>query len=263
MGAINTSTIPSADSDGLGALDPRTFGEASIDLAAIFDPGSCESFGSAYLKSRSSDSFTAAMKDFIAPQPVNISNCGSVIIRKQTDPEENPNATNFSYTSNLVTDPVVADAQSFQLQDDGVKTISGVVAGSNYNVTEADPAGSGYTLTNIDCSASSTGATYTEDEANRKVTFSLQVGQTIDCTFTNARLPKVKLVKALDPTTDPGLFNLDISQGGSSKASRYERRPQRCGSREWLRHGRRRKRGRERERWHFDVSRQLRDLDQL
>ena len=45
------------------------------------------------------------MKDFIAPQPVNIANCGSVVIRKQTDPDENPNATTFSYTSTLVADP--------------------------------------------------------------------------------------------------------------------------------------------------------------
>ena len=79
-GSINTSAIAAADSDGLGDLDPRTFGEASVDLDSIFDPTECKSFGSAYLKSRSSDSFTAALKDFIAPEPVDISNCGNVII---------------------------------------------------------------------------------------------------------------------------------------------------------------------------------------
>jgi len=58
-------------------LSPRTFGEASINLTAakVLDPARCTSFGSAYLKSRSSDSFTAALKDFIAPIPVDISNC--------------------------------------------------------------------------------------------------------------------------------------------------------------------------------------------
>ena len=66
-GSINTSAIPAADSDGLGAHSARTFGEAQLDLSAIFDPNVCESFGSAYLKSRSSDSFTAAMKDFVPP----------------------------------------------------------------------------------------------------------------------------------------------------------------------------------------------------
>ena len=59
------------------SLTPRTFGEAAIDLTAagILDPTKCQSFGKAYLKSRSSDSFTAAVKDFIAPINVNINNC--------------------------------------------------------------------------------------------------------------------------------------------------------------------------------------------
>ena len=83
-GSINTSAIPAGDSDGLGALDPRTFGEASIDLSAIFGQ-ECVSFGSAYLKSRSSDSFTSALKDFIAPTPVEVRNCGAVEITKTDD----------------------------------------------------------------------------------------------------------------------------------------------------------------------------------
>jgi len=82
-GSINTSPIPA--SGGLGPYDPRTFGEASIDLSVIFDPNECFSFGSAYLKSRASDSFTAALKDFIAPQSVTISNCGSLVITKVDD----------------------------------------------------------------------------------------------------------------------------------------------------------------------------------
>jgi hypothetical protein len=76
-GSINTSPIPAADADGLGNLSARTFGEAQIKLSVLFpDPTVCTAFGSAYLKSGSSDSFTAALKDFIAPVPTNISNCG-------------------------------------------------------------------------------------------------------------------------------------------------------------------------------------------
>ena len=84
-GSINTSAIPAADSDGLGAQDPRTFGEAQLRLSALFPPGSCFSFGSAYLKSRSADTFTSALKDFVPPAPVNITNCGSVKINKTDD----------------------------------------------------------------------------------------------------------------------------------------------------------------------------------
>jgi hypothetical protein len=207
-GSINASPIPGGDSDGLGPLDPRTFGEASIDIDVIFDPTACESFGSAYLKSRSSDAFTAALKDFIAPKPVNISNCGTVIIRKQTAPDENPNATPFGFTSDLVTDPANASALDFDLMDDGVKTVNNVVAGTGYAVTEDDPTGDGYALTDIDCSASDTGATYAEDEANRTVTFDVAVGETIDCTFTNSAFPKLELIK-----------NVTNDNGGSAVAT--------------------------------------------
>jgi uncharacterized surface anchored protein len=57
-----------------------------VDLDAILGGSTtCAAFGSAYLKSRSSDSFTAAVKDFIAPTPVNINLCGSVKIIKTDD----------------------------------------------------------------------------------------------------------------------------------------------------------------------------------
>ena len=69
-GTINSTPVPVAHSGGLATANPlssRTFGEAQLDLDFIFDEGECESFGSAFLKSRSSDSFTSQMKDFIAP----------------------------------------------------------------------------------------------------------------------------------------------------------------------------------------------------
>ena len=75
LGSINTSSIAAADSGGLGVLDPLTFGEASISFKAIFTGGTCGSFGSVYLKSRSSNNFTDELKDFIAPQPVTLTNC--------------------------------------------------------------------------------------------------------------------------------------------------------------------------------------------
>lgn len=89
-GSVNTSAAD-ASSIGLDSLSPYTFGEASIDLSQIFPEGECQSFGSAYLKSRSSDSFTAQMKDFIRPMDVNISNCATITIIKQDDADP-PNA---------------------------------------------------------------------------------------------------------------------------------------------------------------------------
>src|SRR5262249_15547182 len=68
-------------------LPQDTFGEAAINLSAagVFGPGQCGSFGSAYVKSRSSASFTAEMKDFIAPTTVHISNCPDIKVTKVAD----------------------------------------------------------------------------------------------------------------------------------------------------------------------------------
>jgi hypothetical protein len=88
IGSINTSAIPTAEADSpsLGNISPRTFGEASLDFDALGGgSGTCTTFGSAYLKSRSSDSFTAALKDFIAPVATGITNCGQVNIIKTDD----------------------------------------------------------------------------------------------------------------------------------------------------------------------------------
>ena len=72
--------------DHSGFKQARTFGEAQLDLRLLFQPNKCASFGSAMLKSRSSDSFTSQLKDFVAPVDINLQNCGQVIIRKQTNP---------------------------------------------------------------------------------------------------------------------------------------------------------------------------------
>jgi hypothetical protein len=67
-------------------LDAFTFGEAAVNLtdSGIIPAGTCASFSSAYLKSRSSDSFTSALKDFVSPAPINFNKCGKITIIKNT-----------------------------------------------------------------------------------------------------------------------------------------------------------------------------------
>ena len=186
IGTINLVSIPAAQTDGkctspCTALAPRTFGEMSLDLDFIFDPGTCESFGSTMLKSRSSDSFTSQLKDFIRPVPVNITNCGNVIIRKQTDPDGE--LALFDYDKVFPTDPDQAD--EFQLADDGVKDYDNtVIIGEDYTVDE-DVANlpDGWEFVNLDCTDSSAGTTYVVTGAN--VTFDIGVGDTLDCTYNN------------------------------------------------------------------------------
>src|SRR5918993_1028252 len=196
-GSINTTAIPSGESDGLGAISARTFGEAQLDFDALTGGSSvCASFGSAYLKSRSSDSFPAALKDFIAPASTNLNNCATVIIRKQTDPEENPDVTEFGYTKSFPTSP--GTDPTFTLMDDGVKTFTNVVQGINYTVDE-DVVPLGWSLTNIDCSASQ-GVAPTTSVLNGTVTFAIDsAGDVLDCTYTNTKEAKVTIVKDAIP----------------------------------------------------------------
>lgn len=146
-GSINTSPIPAAQSDGLGAQDPRTFGEAQIALSAILDPTQCDSFGSAYLKSRSSDSFTAALKDFVPPVAVNITNCGAVTVKKVDD--EGTLLAGAQFTLYKDNAPVGGSrgaedtATAFTCTTDatGLCTISDVPAGEYWVVETVTPPG--------------------------------------------------------------------------------------------------------------------------
>lgn len=193
-GTINQSPIAAAASDGIitsGSKQARTFGEAQIDLRLIFDDQSCTSFGSAMLKSRSSDSFTSQLKDFIAPVPIDLQNCGNVIIRKQTDPDEDPNTTEFGYTKDFATDPTTAD--TFVLTDDGVRDFGdAVLFGNDYTVTE-DVLPAGWDFVDLDCSAS-TDVDYTIVDAT--VTFDIDSDDDVlDCTYTNVARGSITVVK--------------------------------------------------------------------
>ncbi|MFI8824990.1 collagen binding domain-containing protein [Streptomyces sp. NPDC053431] len=100
-GSINTSAISAVEGGPLGSLSPRTFGEASVRLSALLPSnGTCARLGSAYLKSRSSDSFTAALKDFIPPSNISVSNCGSVQILKTDDRDVELQGAEFTLYEN-------------------------------------------------------------------------------------------------------------------------------------------------------------------
>jgi hypothetical protein len=181
QGAVNGTTV--TDPIANASLLQNEFGETAIDLTAagVFPPGTCEGFGSAFLKSRASTAFGAEVKDFVAPQPVNISNCGRIIIRKVTVPNPDPTDTTFQYTTTGGLNPASFGLKNGQNQDYG-----NTVQQGSYSVTETDPSPN-FKLTNIDCSASSTsgGSSATTDLANRKVSISLKPNDTIDCTYTN------------------------------------------------------------------------------
>jgi len=110
---------------------------------------------------------------------------GTIVIRKSTAPA---GGTGFSFA-----DSVPGSPGTFNLNDGGTRTFTGVPAGT-YTITEA-PA-SGYTLTDVTCSDSdSTGNPFA-----RTATIALQAGEVVTCTFRNLRT-----------FVSPSLFVFDLS----------------------------------------------------
>jgi hypothetical protein len=237
-GTINSTPIEGEDSDGIipddEQLAERTFGEAQIDLRLLFQPNKCSSFGSAMLKSRSSDSFTSQLKDFIAPVNIDVQNCGKVIIRKQTDPASDPATTQFGYTKSFGTDP--ASANTFTLGNGESKTFDNVLFGSGHTVTE-DVLPEGWDFRSLDCSDSvgveevpaGTPGGYTID--GKTVTFDIDdENDVLDCTYTNRARGTIIVEKITDNgtgsfpftsnTLTPSSFSLTTTGAGAAgKAS--------------------------------------------
>ena len=86
------NTIPEGELNPFtGQLMPdQSFGEALINLTQTFEDN-CRTFVSAYVKGRSSTPFTAALKDFIAPLPVEVNTCRSIpVANEATADASNP-----------------------------------------------------------------------------------------------------------------------------------------------------------------------------
>src|SRR5438067_2180521 len=83
--AVNSTTIDEVFTGEL--LSTGSFGETKIDLSEVpglFTGGTCKAFGNMFVKSRSSgSSIDAELKDFIAPVPIQVSNCASPEVATQ------------------------------------------------------------------------------------------------------------------------------------------------------------------------------------
>lgn len=217
-GSINSSAITAGNSiAALGALDPRTFGEASIDLSAILgDTGECATFGSVYLKSRSSDSFTSALKDYVAPLTTNISNCGAIDVKKVTVPTGS--SKSFGFTSDIDRGgdaEIFPDDPSFNLSHGGTKAIGNVLAGSA-SVSETVP--TGWKLTNVTCTVpDGNGGTTTADGFNLSgstASFNVKVDEKVTCTFFNQEQAKIVVKKETNPDGAAQSFDFLTSYDG-------------------------------------------------
>jgi hypothetical protein len=117
----------------------------------------------------------------VAPVPLELQNCGQVIIRKQTEPQLGADSPDFGYTKSFNTDPT--SVNTFTLKDDGDKDYGKTVLfGSGYTVDETTiPDNWGFT--SLDCSASTN---VTPSIVGSKVTFAIDSDtDVLDCTYTN------------------------------------------------------------------------------
>jgi hypothetical protein len=186
-GAVNSTTV--TDPIANVSLPANTFGEAAINLTAagVFPSGTCEALGSAFLKSRASASFPAEVKDFVAPQPVNISNCGNIVIKKVTQPSPDPTNTAFAFT---LTDGPSNLNQSFSLKNGESHDSGPVFAGSGYAAAETVPAN--WELVSATC-----------DDGSPVGNISVSPDETVTCTFTNRLLTgAIKVTKTRKHAAD-------------------------------------------------------------
>jgi hypothetical protein len=210
-GAVNGVTV--TDPIANVSLAAGTFGEAAVNLTAagVFPPGTCTAFGSAFLKSRSSASFPAEVKDFVAPQPVNISNCGTIIVKKVTVPSPDPTDTSFAFTLGGGGNPAPTGTtfpKLFSLKNGGSDSTQ-VFAGSGYSAAETVPAN--WTLTSATC-----------DDGSPVTNINVSPNETVTCTFTNTlQLGAIQVTKtrkhAADGAGDHPQAGVSFTVGGVTK----------------------------------------------
>jgi hypothetical protein len=184
-----------------GATNPtpiNQFGETAINLTAggFVPPNACTGFSSAYVKSRSSTSFTSEIKDFIAPVHVNIATCGRITIHKVTENGD----SSFGYTTTGL------DPATFSLSNGGTQTYPTAPLGSS-SVTEnltAAQVTAGWTLKSLTCTAGN-GASFSISGSTVNITMTA-LG-TVDCTYTNHI--------NLSPTISTTLSDTSIEVGGT------------------------------------------------
>jgi len=218
-GAVN-ETASAYDPIAGVTLPALTFGEAAIDLTAagVFDVDACVSFGRGYVKSRSSDSFTSTMKDFIRPIDVRVTNCGTITVRKDAIPNADQD---FSFTSS----PNLG-VTSFVLDDDGsdanaLASSRSFLGRFDTTVSISEQATPGWDLTGLNCTAGGTPETAADGSFTGQVAIDAAPGDTITCTYTNTERGRIRVLESVSPAGDPQTFGFQLTGGPDAIAAAF------------------------------------------
>jgi hypothetical protein len=208
--AVNSDAIPDlvADPNGGVIVNARRFGEASINLTEVLEDDDpeveCFGFGQVNVRSRSSgETFNSNLQDRLPSAPVNLTNCGQIVINKVTDPAGSTQEFDFDVEDGNG-DPIT---DSPFTATDAANATTGFIAPGTYSVDEIVP--DGWTLED--------GAFCDDGDGGNDIDpadITLVAGQTITCTFTNSLdRGTLQVVKDIVPGSvdpDPGVFDLFI-----------------------------------------------------
>ena len=232
--SVSDALTPPALTSSTGASTTSTlglneFGEAVIDLtgAGIFSSDVCTSFGQAEGVSRSSgNSGQAAMEDLVGPGHISITNCGTLIVKKVTDPSPDPTDSSFNFEVNGPNPPnsggssgSTALPSDFSLKNGGSNT-STVFGGLLYSAEELAPLPAGWVFTTASCDNGSGTLS-----GSKLSDITVATGETVTCTFFDKlQQGAIKISKTSSKTgnalagaqfsiTGPGGFSTSVTTG--------------------------------------------------
>ncbi|MFI2102611.1 hypothetical protein ACH436_04925 [Isoptericola sp. NPDC019693] len=176
----------------LGNQQQDTFGEYAIDLTAagLFGDDECSTFAITSLMSRTGAAETATISDFFfnTPEPLEISNCGTLTVTKETPTGQTDDEFGFRVTNESSQGVVIPPGQT-SIEDAVVsgqtRTYEGVLSSSLLHLAETGVPPP-WELTAAECSyTDQVGERHTVDVTDPDTPFTLLGGGRTDCVLTN------------------------------------------------------------------------------
>ncbi len=148
------------------------------------------------------------MEDLVGPGAISISNCGTLIVKKVTDPSPDPTNQSFSFSEDGTPAPPSPTTfpKTFNLTNGG--TNSTQVFPGTYSATETVPAN--WTLTGATCD---NGSGTLSASALTGITVTL--GETVTCTFNDRTRGTIIIKKVTDPSPDPSNTSFSFTPTGN------------------------------------------------